>query len=981
MVTIRKEDVQEIVGEVRDMLELRSDPPEAELQRLYKKYLSVVQTVNSVLKRCLDLIEKGRKSDAIMRADENNLLELVSILDFPEQHEWIAYVSQFGLSVPPAIDQFASRQINACYAPAQRLEPLYRLNRRHALANSPLRVRIGVMRRIERMEEGSAREVAGRQLELFETERLKSLRKELAEATEEQNLRQLNVLCTELNSKDWYKTPDQALIRSAAKAVQQEESRRARLRMPDLAARLQDAWSAQDVTSARHIRELWEASQKLAQRSDSDPLIQETRAAFVWLKEIDDGESRKQQHDDAVTYLREALDQRKAREFLEPLEHTLEITEDGIPATLKARLKTRYDELDTESSRKNVRRLIATALSIVGIAAVGIFVLQARSITDRTDGHISAITTLLERNDVDAAELYIATLQKEQPEMTDVPQIQMLLVDVGQARKDEDIRKAAFESRVQSLNEQLNQATSLTDVKSLKELANSLKANGAAEDNAVEQLITAIEKKQQESQTQIDHSFELALQKAAGDFENYKNQNSPDASALQEFLDKFRGLVEEPDVSPELISVQAGPKALAMQCETLLFDLNLETQKARMQQNVTVSVGSVPAYRTALSAYIKEFSRDSLALRFDSLLQSEADGWGRVDEINEFVKLHSIDCTKLNPVQARTFVSEAQVFITAYPEFPRAADLKKLTDYLTFVSRRINEDGQPIHSGIVDLLMKANLDDLYVVMLATGERTYSNKEPEVVTEPPRVKLFPLTDWLAVARQRDERPKYFPYATVSVQMREGKPFWEAPESVLIQSIVDQLRTIDEHDWDRTMVDQLQGVYDQTRLDPIFRLFMLRTILATATKGSDVISEQYLKTEQQLNDMRLDGINPFDPDDENTNLIRKRVAELLKTFKDPGILLPELTAWRDARSKLTIQGTYRWVAWLKQGVAGWECRSEVLMADRCTGVLFVYSKNSSGTYQFRKLGTVDQGKVEILTHSTPLSEGQPVYLLEE
>ena len=981
MAAIRKEDVQEIVAEIRDMLQLRADPAEAELQRLYKKYVSVVQTANSVLKRCLDLIEKGRKSDAIMRSEENNLLELVSILDFPEQHEWIAYVSQFGLSVPPAIDQFASRQINACYAPAQRLEPLYRLNRRHVLANSPLRVRIGVMRRIEKMEEGSAREVAGRHLELFETERIKGVRKELADATGEQNLRQLNLLCAELNSKDWFKSPEQALIRSAAKAVKHEESRRARLRMPDLAARLQDAWSAQDVTDARRIREQWEASQKLAQRPETDSLIQETSAAFAWLKEIDDEESRQRQHEDAVTQLRDALDQRKAREFLEPLEHTLEITEVGIPATLKARLKSRYDELDTESSRKNLRRLVATSLSIICIAAVGIFVLQKRSIHDRTEGHISALTTLLERNDVDAAELYVATLQKEQPDMADVPEVQMLIVDVSQAREDEGVRKAAFEGHVLSVKEKLNQATFLTEVKTFKDQANSLNAKGGAEDNEVEQLITSIEQKQQEIQTQIDHRFETALQEAAGEFETYKKQDTPDAKSLQEFLTTFRGLAQESEVSSELISVQAGPKALAMQCETLLFDLNVETQKMRLLQSVMESVGSVPAYRTALDSYVKQFPKDPLALRFESLLQTEADGWARVDEINKFVTSHSVNCTKLNPAQAMTFVSEARAFIAAYPEFPRATDLKKLTDYLTFVSRRMSEDGQPIHNGIVDLLMKANLDDLYVVMLATGERSYSNKEPEFVTEPPRVKLFPLTDWLAAARQRDERPKYFPYATVSVQMREGKPFWEAPESVLIRSIVGELRTIDEHDWERTMIDQLQRVYDQTRLDPVFRMFMLRTILATATTGSEVISDEYLKTEQQLNDMRLDGINPFDPDDETTNLVRKRVADILKPFKDPVILLPRLTASREAMSKMNIQGTYRWIAWLKHGAAGWECRSEVLTAERMTGTLHIYPRSSPGSYQLRKIGTASQGKVEILPESAQLSEGQPVYLLEE
>jgi|GEM_PF-2297871 len=981
MATIRKEDVQDIVGEVRDMLELRNNPTEAELQRLFQKYVSVVQQVNSILKKCLELIEKGRKSDAIMRADENNLLETVSILDFPEQPEWIAYVMQFGLAMPPEVDQFASRQINACYEPAQRLEPLYRLNRRHALANSPLRVRIGVMRRIQKMEAGSAKEVAGRQVELFEAERIKGVRTELDEAQKAQDLRRLNQLCVELSSKEWLKSPDQVLVRNAVKALRQEEARRARLRMVDLAGQLQNAWSAQDFTEARQIREQWEACQKSAQRPDNDQLMQETRAAFSWLKDIDNDDAKMRKYDDAVTQLTESLDQRKTKEFLEPLAHALNSSEDGMPAALRTRLQSRYDELETESHRKNLRRLIVTSLSVVCVAALFIFVLHRRGISDRTEGHISSLTTLLERGDVDAAETYVGKLEAEQPEMLQVPGIQMLVLAVSQTRTDEDARKAAFDSSMQSLSESLVQATTLAEAKNLKERLDAVNWKGKTEDDAVEQLLAAIQQKQQEIQTQIDTSFELALQEAAGEFESYKKNGTMDAGTLQGLLTTFRELAQKPDVSSELIAAKAGPGALAMQCETLIFESSLQTKQVRLLKSVTDSIGEIASYRAALDAYAKEFPKDPLGLHFESLLRTEADGWGRVDEINKFVDNHSIDCTRLSPAQARVFVSESQLFLTMYPEFPRAAELKKIADYLQFVSQRIDEDGMPVHGRIVDLLMKANLEDLYVVMLATGERSYTNKEPEVVMDPPRMKLFPLTDWLAVARQRDERPKYFPYATVSVQIREGKPYWDAPESVLIRDIVRDFRTIDDHDWERVMIDQLQRVFDQTRQDPIFRLFMLRTILDTATAGSPVISQHYSKIQKELNDTRLDGINPFDPDDESTNLIRKRVTDLLKPFEDPAALPPALTAYREMMAKVSIRGRYRWVAWLNLDSGGWRCESDKVLADRMTGPLFVYVKSSSGTSQFRTIGTAKDGKCEISAAAAPLSEGMPVYLYEE
>ena len=338
METIHKDDIQDIVGEIRAMLELRNDPAEAELKRLSEKYVAVIQQINSLLKTCLELVEKGLKSEAIMRADENRLLEIVSILDFPEQLVWTEHLHQFGFPTPPAVDQFASRQINGCYAPARRLEPLYRLNRRHALANSPLSVRLGVMRRIHKTEVGSAKEVAGRQVELFETERMKVVRKELADAVQAQDYRRLSLLCAELSSPEWLKAPDAGLVRNAVRALQQEEARRARLQMLKLVSQLQDKWSAHDVVAGRQIREIWNSCQKKAQLPDDDPMIQQTRAAFGWLQEIDEEELRKQKYGEQIARLREGLDQRHRRESLELLEHALEVYDDGVPEKTSAAL-------------------------------------------------------------------------------------------------------------------------------------------------------------------------------------------------------------------------------------------------------------------------------------------------------------------------------------------------------------------------------------------------------------------------------------------------------------------------------------------------------------------------------------------------------------------------------------------------------------------------------------------------------------------
>ena len=615
MAAIRKEDVQDIVGEVRDMLELRNDPPEADLQRLAKKYGAAVQQVNSQLKTCLELVEKGLKLDAIARADENSLLETVSILDFPEQPVWVDYLSQFDLPAPPVIDQFASRQINACYAPARRLEPLYRMNRRHALTNSPLPVRLSVMRRIHRMEEATAKEVAGRQVELFETERLKGVRKELADAQQQKDHRKLNLLCAELSSKDWLKTPDAGLVKNAVRALRQEEARRARLRMKELAANLQNMWSAHDVAGGRRIRESWNTCQKQARLTDEDPLILETRSAFLWLQEIDDEEASRQKYEGLVAQLREGLDQREARELLEPLEHALEAFEDGVPVPLRNRLQARYDELETESHRKNVRRLVVLSLTVISAAGLAWFVLHNRGISETIAGHTAALEVLLERGDVDAAESYVETLRQEQPEMLQEPPIQVLLVDIEQARQIEDARLKAFENGRTAITEGLDSAVTLADAQSLRELLEALDFRGVEEEKQADRLSAAIDKKRQQIQQQNDEAFTVSLQKAAAEFKDYETSGPMDIKRIGEFKTLFLELAQTPDVSAELISGSAGPKDLAIRCDAHIFEMNVQAKRAQMLQLITASVGTLPGYRAAIDAYVKQFPKDPVSLR------------------------------------------------------------------------------------------------------------------------------------------------------------------------------------------------------------------------------------------------------------------------------------------------------------------------------------------------------------------------------
>ncbi len=981
MATVRKDEVQELVAEIRDMLERRGDPPESELKRLAQRYGSTIQQVNGLLKTCLELVERGLKAEAIMRADESSLLETVSILDFPEQPVWSDYLVQFGFAAATAVDQYASRQINSCYAPARRLEPLYRLNRRHALANSPLRVRLGVMRRIHKMEEANAKEGSAKQVELFELERLKEIRKELAAATESRDLRRLRLLHSELCTKDWFKAPESGLLRNASRVLEQEEARIAEARMHALAVNLQNAWSAQDVSTGRQIRAQWETCQAKAKLSEQNPLLIDTKAAFAWLSVIDNEEQEQAKYEHQIASLREALDQRQPREALELLEHSLEMHGDGIPEPLLKRLRTRYDELETEEHRRNVRRLVLTAFSVISIAILAFLVLQNRSFNLRLSDHVAAITSLLEQGDVESAESYVESLKVEQVDMLSVPQIQVLLVNVEQARRDEDDRIEAFSKGVQRIQEQTPLATGLAEAKQLVLDLDAINAIGADELDEVERLRAVVDRRTLEIQAQIDTDFAAELRLAAEELKTYEDNGVMDIASLVAFKNRFEGLAARNDVSPELITGTAGPKELSTRCDLRIQGMSEQIRREQMFAAISDAVGSVPNFRAALDGFVKAFPRDPMAIRMEGLLQSDADLWLQVEVQNQFVATHAVDCTTLSPLEAQKYVTEADIFLASNPGFPKKEELQKIRDYLKFVGARIDDAGEPILVNIQDMMDRSKMEGIYVVRLTDGTRYYTNQAPTVTGESKRVNLKRLPDWAEpVGVRAPVNPSLgFDLTSVDVLRRNTEYEWESPEWILLKEMKEALLSVDDQTWEPVLLQLLERVATEKRQDPIFQYVFLDSLLRTLASGSPAIQDKYAITLKRMSDLQLGAINPFDPTDQATKMRRRDAAELLLNFPDPRQIAADVLKARDAAGKLSIAGRYRWVGWLGRDASGWICfsgRSINLLPD---GELFVYTKGNGETPQFHKIGAT-RGMSPVTETAAFMVQGLPIYFYE-
>ena len=150
-------EIHELLESVRVTLASSMNPNREELERLHSELDAEIRSANKRLRECDALLAEGHRSEAIQLAEqEPNLLELVSVLDFPELPEWNDFVAELGLTVTPELQIDIATEINGAYSEDEPLDRLMKKIRVLSLARAPLRQRIDLLRKIAKRDPGTA---------------------------------------------------------------------------------------------------------------------------------------------------------------------------------------------------------------------------------------------------------------------------------------------------------------------------------------------------------------------------------------------------------------------------------------------------------------------------------------------------------------------------------------------------------------------------------------------------------------------------------------------------------------------------------------------------------------------------------------------------------------------------------------------------------------------------------------------------------
>ena len=284
-------EIHELLESVRVTLNSSMNPDREQLDRFHNELDAEIRSANKRLRECDTLLADGHRSEAIQLAEqEPNLLELVSILDFPELPEWNDFVAELGLTVTPELQIDIATDLNGAYADDEPLERLMRRFRVHSLARAPLRCRIDLLRQIAKRDAGSS--YWKDDLKSYEQARIRQIADESRDAITSRNGVELRRLSDEVHKKPWSVKPDRKVVERLDQAMVEVRQGESVARLSSVTAEFNDAKSDGDAERARELGDKWEdLAQKCNQKSEA---FQDAKAAvapfFRWLRDLDQEE-------------------------------------------------------------------------------------------------------------------------------------------------------------------------------------------------------------------------------------------------------------------------------------------------------------------------------------------------------------------------------------------------------------------------------------------------------------------------------------------------------------------------------------------------------------------------------------------------------------------------------------------------------------------------------------------------------------------
>ncbi|WP_010585441.1 hypothetical protein [Schlesneria paludicola] len=945
-------DIQQVVDELRFILQREVISQTGELSTLVKEYSRLCHEVNVRLRRCDDCIKQGLRSEALHLAEAKpNLLDSVAILDFPERDELIEVVNLCFLQPPEPLLVEVASTLNAAYAEQEPLQKLMDRHRLLALARAPLVQRLDVLRSLADLDPASPHWEAD--VAEMERARLREIEAASLAAAKAGDAAALKSLLNEAQAAGWREAVPATLIRDLKGRTNQTVKTAAKRRLGELTHELHTAFSALDLETARPLRDEWNQHQEIAGLGKADPLVEQVEPILGWLKDEDRKRDDERAYAKVVAEVERVLDTDDVEpDVLQRLRRTVDQLPRRLPQTVEMRFRSRLNHQELSQHRR--RRLIMLAAASAVVVVVGLLgsIVYLSVEGEKSKRLVAAANTYLDEGRLNDAQ---SLIQQHAAKSTSEAwlAVKKRLSDAEQAEKE---RVARWKSEVAAVQDATQTSVAEAALQRARELSKT-----ADEKIELGQLQATWQKR---AATELAEREVLARQAITAVTGALKSLDKALGATESTDKDTIHQLLGNADAEMARLRpfCSAISKELASQGTLLETRLNAAhqtaadfTRRAILFDKLTDASLILPESGKATA----QAGRYEAALReFASTLPKDP----RTPNMNAaadssplpavFARQKLVEHWKrFAPTDKGDVESRLREIRTYQTDFPHAPDRESLTQYETWLAsvlRRFEEDGDP-DEGVqkrLSALFNSKLIREGHVMVDNKQKTYYVPTPLTGNLGDRPNITFLIGFNGETTKLGFNPS-------DLLTPKSIP---APHQELAAQIRTEIRNVKIDGWQNCFRGFLDSLKNAEKVDPLLKYLLLLKTTEYAGRGDSLLEPELTPLRDKLSNTELDRSVPWmDPISPAVAEARKQALEVLSELP-PIEPLFEKALKRQQRLEHDVFGLRFAVGWLDQSARdGWTCRTK-WMPDGEYSLVAASRPDSNGQRTWTTLGKV-------------------------
>lgn len=968
-------EIEAVIEQIQSVLAWEHDPDQEYMETLVADYSRNISAANERLRQCEALLSKGLRTEAIQQCEaEPNLLDLTAILDFPEVEFWADYVSQYELPPLPELMLGVAADLNDAYASEQPVAGLLKLHRLHALALSPLPVRIQVLRELARKDKSNP--LWEEDLARYEDARLTQIETELEKILAARNTRQAVALERELTARKWSVSPSRELIKKAQVTRARLQTYDARKELRRIADALAEAFAGRDLATARNLAARWSSLMRVAAIPENDSVFESAAPALAWVLQEEKKADDESAYQNSIAAMTRALDRNLGIEELQRCADAVSQFDGGLPDELEDRMNDQIAQIEGQAKRKKMMIIGAAVAAVLVIAVLVMSFLSSRRHDDEVARSRDRLQALLTAGNADEAQQFYTELAANAPAVAGSPELLTLRNELDKIRMDEERRAKQFADLVQSAQDSINAdrtPASISKAQGILDQAQGIAASDA-ESARVAEVRTRIAEVQAEVQKESDAQFLADLDDAEKQF---RQRAKDDMDMYEQLVNLFLGLQRRKNVSEEH---KQPIGAILNTLDTERAGLQRERQMQASMDRITEAVGSPKRFQTQLRDYIRRHGNTDRAAAVRRILNTEAALWSGPQLWSGFRdQWRSADLRGMPRETAETLLSAYETFMEDSQQFPAGVALADRIAAVKAIAARRDENGTPLTGQLREKLQWFLKLPLVVVVGETRHYTDAEEPPELSAG--IVTVVPFRDRL-LKRESQKRIE----DTDITNPRDGARFvWDAPHAVFATAALKDLEAAEDQ-WEETFGNLVVQLVNTDGIDPIVKMNILYGLLKTGSEGSTYFAGAFRDHSEAVDEFDGSDVNWVTRSGKGAPSARITADSILNKLPSVEDAAAQAVQTRDAAAKKSAGPVYRWVGWLRRrSDRVWVCDTSAALKAEDSGALVVItaSKDADEPPVLNQVGSVASGELSISdgTAAEGFEEGRPVFLVEE